>query len=163
VVMTNDEVYSAFYCDYNEYKAFLHSHSYTGNPLACSAALATLDLFEKNDVLAENERKSHYIKGKLERFLSLENVREVRQQGMVAAVELQGYDTKERIGLKIYEYGLKEGVLLRPLGQVIYFMPPYVISYDEIDRMMDVAYEGIKKLEMRNWERDVGCVVTHRS
>lgn len=146
VVMTSDEVYSAFYCDYNEYKAFLHSHSYTGNPLACSAALATLDLFEQNDVLAENERKSHYIREKLERFLSLENVREVRQQGMVAAVELQGYDAKERIGLKIYAHGLKEGVLLRPLGHVIYFMPPYIISYEEIDRMMDVAYEGIAKL-----------------
>ena len=157
VVMTNDEVYSAFYCDYNEYKAFLHSHSYTGNPLACSAALATLDLFEENDVLKENEKKSQYIRKKLERFLSLENVKEVRQQGMVAAVELQGYDAKERIGLKIYEYGLKEGVLLRPLGQVIYFMPPYVITYEEIDRMMDVAYEGIAKLEMRNGEGALCC------
>jgi len=150
VVMTSDEVYSAFYCDYNEYKAFLHSHSYTGNPLACSAALATLELFEQNDVLAENEKKSQYIKDKLERFSMLENVKEVRQQGMIAAVELQGYDAKERIGLQIYRYGLQQGVLLRPLGHVIYFMPPYVISYKEIDRMMDVAYEGIRKLEIRN-------------
>ena len=150
VVMTSDEVYSAFYCDYNEYKAFLHSHSYTGNPLACSAALATLELFEQNDVLAENEKKSQYIKDKLERFSMLENVKEVRQQGMIAAVELQGYDAKERIGLQIYRYGLQQGVLLRPLGHVIYFMPPYVISYKEIDRMMDVAYEGIRKLKIRN-------------
>ncbi|WP_294956723.1 adenosylmethionine--8-amino-7-oxononanoate transaminase [Sulfurovum sp.] len=154
VVMTTEEVYSAFYCDYNEYKAFLHSHSYTGNPLACSAALATLDLFSQNDVLAENEKKSHYIKEKLKRFSSLKNVKEVRQQGMVAAVELQGYDAKERIGLKIYTYGLKQGVLLRPLGNVIYFMPPYIISNEEIDRMMDVAYAGIEKLKMRDekWE-----------
>ena len=154
VVMTTEEVYSAFYCDYNEYKAFLHSHSYTGNPLACSAALATLDLFSQDDVLAENEKKSHYIKEKLKRFSSLKNVKEVRQQGMVAAVELQGYDTKERIGLKIYTYGLEQGVLLRPLGNVIYFMPPYIISNEEIDRMMDVAYAGIEKLKMRDekWE-----------
>ncbi len=154
VVMTTEEVYSAFYCDYNEYKAFLHSHSYTGNPLACSAALATLDLFSQNDVLAENEKKSHYIKEKLKRFSSLKNVKEVRQQGMVAAVELQGYDATERIGLKIYTYGLKQGVLLRPLGNVIYFMPPYIISNEEIDRMMDVAYAGIEKLKMRDekWE-----------
>jgi len=150
VVMTSDEVYSAFYCDYNEYKAFLHSHSYTGNPLACSAALATLELFEQNDVLAENEKKSQYIKEKLERFLVLENVKEVRQQGMVAAVELQGYHVKERIGLNIYRYGLKEGVLLRPLGNVIYFMPPYIITYEEIDKMMDVAYGGIKRLKVKN-------------
>ncbi|BAF71577.1 adenosylmethionine--8-amino-7-oxononanoate transaminase [Sulfurovum sp. NBC37-1] len=154
VVMTSDEVYSAFYCDYNEYKAFLHSHSYTGNPLACSAALATLELFERNDVLTDNEKKSGYIKEKLERFSALENVREVRQQGMVAAVELQGYDAKERIGLKIYTYGLKKGVLLRPLGNVIYFMPPYVISYEEIDKMTDVAYEGIKKLKVKVGRHD---------
>ena len=147
VVMTTNDVYSAFYCDYNEYKAFLHSHSYTGNPLACAAALATLDIFEQNDVLAENEKKAVYIKERLKRFESLPNVKEVRQQGMVAAIELQGYDIRERIGLKLYEYALTQGVLLRPLGHIIYFMPPYIITYDEIDRMMDVAYEGIEKLE----------------
>jgi len=150
VVMTTDEVYSAFYCDYNEYKAFLHSHSYTGNPLACSAALATLEIFENEDILVRNSEKALYIKGKLECFRELPNVKEVRQQGMVTAIELQGYDAKERIGLKIYEYALGEGVLLRPLGNVIYFMPPYIITEEEIDKMMDVAYEGIKKLKIKN-------------
>ena len=147
VVMTTEDVYNAFYCDYNEYKAFLHSHSYTGNPLACSAALATLDIFEKENVLASNSEKSLYIEGKLQRFLTLSNVKEVRQQGMVAAIELKGYDAKERIGLKIYEYALTQGVLLRPLGNVIYFMPPYIITLEEIDRMMNVAYEGIERLQ----------------
>ena len=150
VVMTTDEVYSAFYCDYNEYKAFLHSHSYTGNPLACAAALATLEIFENEDILVRNSEKALYIKGKLECFRELPNVKEVRQQGMVTAIELQGYDAKERIGLKIYEYALGEGVLLRPLGNVIYFMPPYIITEEEIDKMMDVAYEGIKKLKIKN-------------
>ena len=65
---------------------------------------------------------------------------------MVAAVELKGYRTEERIGLRIYEYALTQGVLLRPLGNVIYFMPPYIISFEEIDKMMKVAYEGIEKL-----------------
>ena len=146
VVMTSNEVYAAFYCDYNEHKAFLHSHSYTGNPLACAAALATLEIFEKSNVLAENEKKASYIKEKSAAFLAFPNVKEVRQQGMVTAIELQGYDAKERIGLRIYEYALKEGVLLRPLGNVIYFMPPYVISYEELDKMISVAYEGIKML-----------------
>ena len=150
VVMTTDEVYNAFYCDYNEYKAFLHSHSYTGNPLACSAALATMEIFEQNDILGDNEKKSVYIKESLEKFLDLSNVKEVRQQGMVSAVELKGYDVSERIGLRIYEYALSKGVLLRPLGHVIYFMPPYIITYEEIDKMIEVAYEGIKKLEIRN-------------
>ena len=146
VVMTSDEVYNAFYCDYNEHKAFLHSHSYTGNPLACSAALATLELFEQNDILGENVKKSRYIKEKLERFSLLSNVKEIRQQGMVTAIELEGYSPEQRIGLKIYEYALTQGVLLRPLGQVIYFMPPYIISDEEIDKMIDVAYQGIVKV-----------------
>ncbi|MCF6205762.1 MAG: adenosylmethionine--8-amino-7-oxononanoate transaminase [Sulfurovum sp.] len=150
VVMTTDEVYRAFYCDYNDYKAFLHSHSYTGNPLACVAALATLEIFEREDVICNNIKKSAYLAQRLERFKNLPNVKETRQQGMVAAVELSGYDPKERIGLKIYRYGLENGVLLRPLGNVIYFMPPYIITKAEIDRMMEVAYEGIRKLKIED-------------
>jgi len=144
VVMTTEDIYQAFYCDYNEYKAFLHSHSYTGNPLACSAALATLELFETTDTIKENEKKSSYIKQATQKFNHLSNVKEVRQQGMVTAIELQGYETAERVGLKLYEYALTQGVLLRPLGHIIYFMPPYIISYEEIDTMIDVAYKGIK-------------------
>ncbi|WP_037999755.1 adenosylmethionine--8-amino-7-oxononanoate transaminase [Sulfurovum sp. AR] len=146
VVMTTNDVYQAFYCDYNEYKAFLHSHSYTGNPLACAAALATLEIFEQNDIIGENEKKSRYIIEQLEKFSVLPNVKEIRQQGMVTAIELKGYESTERIGVKIYEYALTQGVLLRPLGHIIYFMPPYVISYEEIDKMIEVAYEGIKKV-----------------
>jgi len=146
VVMTTNDVYQAFYCDYNEYKAFLHSHSYTGNPLACAAALATLEIFEQNDILGENEKKSRYIMERLEKFSLLSNVKEIRQQGMVTAIELKGYSASERVGVKVYQYALTQGVLLRPLGHVIYFMPPYVISYDEIDKMVDVAYQGIKKV-----------------
>ncbi len=143
VVMTTNEIYNAFYCDYNEYKAFLHSHSYTGNPLACSAALATLELFEASDVLGENKKKSAYILEKLEKFKTLPNVKEVRQTGMISAIELQGYEAKERIGLKVYQYGLNHGVLLRPLGHIVYFMPPYIITYEEIDKMIDTAYNAI--------------------
>ncbi len=155
VVMTTNNIYNAFYCDYNEHKAFLHSHSYTGNPLACAAALATLDIFEQNDVIGENAEKSKYIYSTLEKFMLLPNVKEFRQQGMVTAIELDGYDAKERVGLKIYEYALTQGVLLRPLGNVIYFMPPYTISYEEIDKMIEVAYDGIKRLFSKGTITDV--------
>jgi len=146
ITMTTIDVYNAFYCDYSEYKAFLHSHSYTGNPLACTAALATIDLFEASDVLGDNRKKSAYILEKLQKFKKLENVQEVRQTGMIAAVELKGYSAEERIGLKVYQYGLDNGVLLRPLGHIVYFMPPYIITYEEIDKMIDTAYEAIVAL-----------------
>ncbi len=152
VVMTTDEVYSTFYCDYNEYKAFLHSHSYTGNPLACCAALESLSIFETDNILEENEQKSLYIAEKLKQFKMLDNVASVRQQGMVAAVELKGYAPEERVGLQVYRYGLQNGVLLRPLGNVIYFMPPYVIEYAQIDVMMSVAYRAIEALMSQKGE-----------
>ncbi len=147
VVMTTDDIYSAFYCDYSEQKAFLHSHSYTGNPLACSAALATLEIFETENILESNRKKSAYIAQKLKRFTALENIAQIRQTGMVAAIELRGYDPKDRIGLKVYQYALDHGVLLRPLGHIIYFMPPYIISYDEIDMMIETAYDAIALLD----------------
>ncbi|SFV67551.1 Adenosylmethionine-8-amino-7-oxononanoate aminotransferase [hydrothermal vent metagenome] len=143
VVMTSDDVYEAFYCDYNEHKAFLHSHSYTGNPLACAAALATLEIFESEDILGENTKKAKYIKENIQKFTALKNVKSIRQQGMVTAIELEGYKASERIGLKVYEYALSQGVLLRPLGHIIYFMPPYIITYEEINKMIEVAYKGI--------------------
>ena len=95
---------------------------------------------------SENAKKSEYIISELEKFKILSNVKEIRQQGMVTAIELEGYEATERVGVKVYEYALTQGVLLRPLGTVIYFMPPFVITYEEIDKMIKVAYEGIKKV-----------------
>ncbi len=146
VVMTTQEVYRAFYCDYEEHKAFLHSHSYTGNALACAAANATLDIFENEKIIEQNQEKIAYMGQKLQAFKDLENVKEVRQIGMVAVVELKGYAPEARIGLKVYEYALKHGVYIRPLGHVVYFMPPYVITKEQIDTLMDVTFEAIKGL-----------------
>jgi len=145
VVLTTNEIYAKFYCDYNEHKAFLHSHSYTGNALACAAANATLDIFENENIIEKNKATAKYMSQKIQKFNTLKNVKEVRQTGMVCAIELKGYNANERIGLKVYQYGLKNGVLLRPLGHVIYFMPPYIINKDEIDKMIDTAYEAVKE------------------
>ncbi len=147
VVLTTNDIYAKFYCDYSDNKAFLHSHSYTGNALACAAANATLDIFENDDIIEKNRVKAEYMAHKLEKFKTLKNVASVRQTGMVLAVELKGYKSEERIGLKVYQYGLKHGVLLRPLGHIVYFMPPYIITNDEIDKMMDTAYDAIKLLD----------------
>ncbi|MBD3799889.1 MAG: adenosylmethionine--8-amino-7-oxononanoate transaminase [Campylobacterales bacterium] len=146
VTMTTEKVYEAFYCDYNLYKAFLHSHSYTGNALACAAANATLDIFELDNVIEANRKLSAMMAEGLKRFESLPNVKSVRQTGMVAAVELQGYAPEERIGLKVFDFALTRGVLLRPLGPVVYFMPPYIINEEELTYVMDTAYEAITSL-----------------
>lgn len=146
VVLTTQKVYDAFYCDYSEFKAFLHSHSYTGNPLACAAANATLDIFEQESILEKNQEKIAFMALCLERFKNAPNVQSIRQTGMIAAVELKEYPIDFRVNLKVFTYALKQGVLLRPLGNVVYFMPPYVITCKEIERMMDVAYEAIVSL-----------------
>ncbi|MDD2383666.1 MAG: adenosylmethionine--8-amino-7-oxononanoate transaminase [Sulfurospirillaceae bacterium] len=147
VVLTTNEIYDAFYCDYREFKSFLHSHSYTGNPLACSAANATLDIFEHENIIEKNREKITFIKTQLERFEALTCVKEVRQTGMIAAVELHQTDMNRRINLEVFQYALSKGVLLRPLGNVVYFMPPYILTCKEIETMMDAAYEAIVSLK----------------
>jgi adenosylmethionine-8-amino-7-oxononanoate aminotransferase len=146
LVVTKDEIYDAFYCDYNEYKAFLHSHSYTGNPIACSAANATIEVLKEENTIANNIAKIEYIKTNTQKFKDLTNVKEVRQQGMICAIELDGYTSEERVGIQVYKKALKNGVLLRPLAHVVYFMPPYTISHDEIDKMIDTAYKAIESV-----------------
>ncbi len=150
VVLTTDDIYAKFYCDYSEYKAFLHSHSYTGNALACAAANATLDIFEKDNIIEKNRATAKYMSSKLLKFQELENVASVRQTGMICAIELKGYKPEDRIGLKVYQYGLDNGVLLRPLGHIVYFMPPYIITQEECDKMMDTAYNAIKMLSCKD-------------
>jgi adenosylmethionine-8-amino-7-oxononanoate aminotransferase len=146
VTMLTEEIYRAFYCDYGEGKSFLDSHSYTGNTLACSAANATLDIFEQEDVIAQNAARIAQMKSLLAGFEDYPNVKETRQRGMIAAVELQGYPSEKRVNLFIYQYALKHGVLLRPLGNVIYFMPPYAVTSEEIEKMFDVARGAIEEL-----------------
>ena len=149
-VLTTDAVYQAFYGDYATRKAFLHSHSYTGNALACRAALATLDIFEQDNVLENNRKLAKHMADATARFEDHPHVAEVRQRGMILAIEMvkdkaarTPYPWQERRGLAVYRHALQQGVLLRPLGDVIYFMPPYVITPQEISYMTDVARQAI--------------------
>ncbi|HLD23231.1 MAG TPA: adenosylmethionine--8-amino-7-oxononanoate transaminase [Sulfuricurvum sp.] len=135
VVLTTEEVYGSFYCDYNPSRSFLHSHSYTGNALACAAANATLDIFESENVIDNNRKTIALIAEELICFESLPRVKEVRQCGMIAAIELEGFDPSERVGLKIHQHCMAQGVLIRPLGSVIYVMTPYTITPDELKRV----------------------------
>jgi adenosylmethionine---8-amino-7-oxononanoate aminotransferase len=146
VVVTTEDVYGAFYDDYTKLTAFLHSHSYTGNPLACAAALATLAIFESDDVIRRNRVLARRIADAVAPLADHPQVAEVRQMGMIAAIEFvkdraRGivYDWRERRGLRAYQYALAQGALLRPIGNVVYLMPPYVIEPEEIDWLAGVA------------------------
>ncbi len=150
-VMTTNAVYQAFYDDYQNLTAFLHSHSYTGNALGCRAALATIGLFQTQDVLGNNRRLAAVMDKVTQRFTEHPHVAEVRRTGMILAIELiknkhtrEAYPWQQRRGLRVYQYALSKGVLLRPLGNVIYFMPPYVINEQEIALMAEVAWQGLQ-------------------
>ena len=149
-VLTTDKVYQAFYDDYENLTALLHSHSYTGNALGCSAALATLELFEQRDVMQDNRILARQMGDAVAELADHPHVSDVRQCGMIVAMEMAKdksnktpYPWQERRGLRVYEHALANEVLLRPLGNVVYFMPPYVINEDEIKLVARVACEGI--------------------
>jgi adenosylmethionine---8-amino-7-oxononanoate aminotransferase len=151
-VMTTEAVYGAFYDEYTQLKAFLHSHSFTGNPLACAAALATLRIFREEHILERNRALAAHLGARARELEALPHVAEVRQRGMIVAVELAAdkaartpYPWQERRGLTVYRHALSRSVLLRPIGNVVYFMPPYVVTPEEIDLMVEVAREGIER------------------
>jgi adenosylmethionine-8-amino-7-oxononanoate aminotransferase len=149
-VMTSDAVYQAFYDEYTTLRGFLHSHSYTGNALACAAALATMELFEQRNVLADNRVLAAQMLDAVSPLREHPHVGDIRQTGMILAMEMVAqrepmieYDWKQRRGIKVYQYAMAQGVLLRPIGNVIYFMPPYVITPSEIGLLAKVAMAGI--------------------
>ena len=150
-VLTSEPVYRAFYDDYVKLNAFLHSHSFTGNPLACTAALASLAIFREDRTLERNRALAERMAARARPLQDHAHVAEVRQHGMIVAIELTAdkasgkpYPWQERRGLRVYRHALGRGVLLRPIGNVVYFMPPYVITPEEIDLMAEVAREAIE-------------------
>jgi len=151
VVLTTDDVYDAFYDEYTKLNAFLHSHSYTGNPLACAAANATLAIFRDEPVLERNRTTAARMLASVEHLRAHKHVAEIRQCGMILAIELMKdpatrtpWPWEQRRGLRIYRHALERGALIRPLGTTIYFMPPYVISPEEIGLLASVTTEGIE-------------------
>lgn len=137
LVLTSSAIYDAFYDD-DSARAFLHSHSYTGNPLACRAALATLDIFADDQVLAANRIRARLLGDALQaRFGAHAAVRHLRQTGMIAAFDVAG--APAGFARRFFAAGLEHGVLLRPIGDTVYFMPPYVVGEAEIGHLADGA------------------------
>ncbi|MDR5853355.1 adenosylmethionine--8-amino-7-oxononanoate transaminase [Caballeronia sp. LZ062] len=129
LVLTRDEIYAAFYDD-DLTRGFLHSHSYTGNPLACRAALATLDLFESANVLAENRRKSALLREASQPLAKHARTRNFRERGTIFAFDV---DTEDRaFSRRFFANALQRELLMRPIGKTVYMMPPYILSDDEL-------------------------------
>ncbi len=148
--LTSDEIYNAFLGDYSEKKTFFHGHSYTGNQLGCAAALANLELFETNNVVAETARKSDVLKDLLAPIAALPQVGQVRQKGFMVGIELMrdpgamvDYDWDEQIGVKVGFRCRELGMLSRPLGNVAIFMPPLASTVDELEIMTGILRQAI--------------------
>ncbi|MBX9676587.1 MAG: adenosylmethionine--8-amino-7-oxononanoate transaminase [Methylotenera sp.] len=141
-VLTKDEIYQAFYDD-SAARGFLHSHSYTGNPLACSAALATLAIFESDNVIQSNKAKTAYIQTKMQ-VLTHFPIQHLRHQGMISAFDVITQNTS--FAKDCYAAALSKGLLIRPIGNTIYFMPPYTITESEIDLMIGATVKVLQKV-----------------
>ncbi len=148
-VLATQQLYDAFLDDSRE-RAFLHSHSYTGNPLACAAALATLQIFADDDIIARNQRTAAHMTQLAAQIGEHSAVADVRQAGMIVAFELtQGGDKRTpfpaaaRVGLQAYRAALARGVVLRPLGDVLYWMPPYCVDDAQLALLADTTRHAI--------------------
>ena len=154
ICVTTQEIYDAFYADYVTGKAFMHSHTYAGNPLGCSAGIEVLNILKDEKIIEKANKRAVYFNNIInEKFADYKNVGEVRHIGLVNAIELvkdkktkEPFDSKLRLGYQIYKKALKKGVLLRPLGDIIYFNPPLIIEEPDMDFVTDVALECMKEV-----------------
>jgi adenosylmethionine-8-amino-7-oxononanoate aminotransferase len=151
--LATDEIWRAFLGEYAESKAFFHGHTYGGNPLGAAVALATLDVFDEEQTLARLPAKIDRLAEHLRRIGELEHVGHVRQCGLIAGIELvrdratkEPYPWAEKRGLRVCDYARGEGVLLRPLGNVLVILPPLNISLEELDRICTAVRQGIAEV-----------------
>lgn len=157
--LTTRDIYEGFFGEYREFRTFFHGHTYTGNPLACAAANASIDLFKKEQTLTKLQGKIAYVSQALERFKVLGHVGEVRQRGFMIGIELvkdqrtkEPYALEHKIGVRVILECRKRGLIIRPLGNVIVLMPPLSISLRDLKRMMGIAYESIRQVTEVNPE-----------
>ena len=154
ITVTTDKIYDAFYADYTEGRAFLHSHTYCGNPLACAAAIEVLNIMEDEDIISKANEKADYFNELILQTMSGNKwVGDIRRIGLINAIELvesreskKPLDIKQRYGFQIYKKALKKGVLLRPLGDTLYFNPPLIIERDTMDYVVKVCAECMDEI-----------------
>ena len=150
--LTSEEIFGAFLGEYRDYKTFFHGHTYTGNPLGCAAALANLELFEREAIVEKMQPRIAYLGERLDdEFRPLAHVGDVRQWGFMVGIELaedkasrRGYAPEQRIGHRVILEARKRAVMIRPLGDVIILMPPLSMMDEELTTLLDVVYDSIR-------------------
>ncbi len=156
--LASEEIFSAFLGPYHEFKTFFHGHTFTGNPLGCAAALASLEIFEQESVLASLQPKIKRLEERLVADVApLPRVADVRSRGIMVGIELMRepdrgipYDPSEKVGVRVILEARKRGVILRPLGNVIVLMPPLSITLDELDQLISVVSSAISSVTCRS-------------
>ncbi len=151
--LTTDEIYNAFLGEYRDLKTFFHGHTFTGNPLACAVALENIVIFERENLLDRFQTTIKHFNKRLQEFYTLPHVGDVRVCGMAAGIELMKnpdtyapYPFEERVGIRVCQAVLVQGVILRPLVNTIVLMPPLQISIPELDSLLDIAYHAISEV-----------------
>jgi adenosylmethionine---8-amino-7-oxononanoate aminotransferase len=139
-----ERIYRGFLGRHDEYRTFFHGHTYTGNPLACAAAIATLDVFDEERTLERLQPKIELLTRLLEPIAQLACVGEVRQRGFMVGIELEGFDPIERTGHKVTLEARARGAIIRPLGDVIVLMPPLSIEGAELQRLVAITRQAIE-------------------
>jgi adenosylmethionine---8-amino-7-oxononanoate aminotransferase len=151
--LTREGIYRAFLGEVEELKTFYHGHSYTGNPLACRAALASLELFKKERILEALQPKIRFLREELQKFYSFQNVGDIRQKGMMVGIELvkdrekkTPFPLKDRMGHRVILEARRRGLIIRPLGDVIVLMPPLSITEEELKRLTQVVFDSMETI-----------------
>ena len=151
--ITTQEIYDEFLGNYEEFKTFFHGHSYSGNPLSCAASLGNLEAFKNNDTLKKLHEKIDFLEDELKEFNSLEHVGNVRNKGFMVGIELvedkkskESYDDKLKMGWQVADKAMEDGVLIRPLGNVVVLMPPIGIEMEDLKKLVKVTYKSIKEV-----------------
>ena len=147
------QIFDAFLGDPAEGRTFFHGHTYTGNPLACAAAVASLDLFEKNNLVIVSAQRAADLSGMLEPMRALLHVGDIRQKGMMVGIELvadkssrRRFDPKRRVGAEVCARVRRHGVILRPLGDVVVIMPPLAMELDDLRRIVSAVEHEVRAL-----------------
>ncbi len=151
--LATEALYEAFLGEHWELKTFFHGHSYTGNPLACSAALASLSIFESDRTLETLQPKIAFLREKLQRFSALSHVGEVRQKGFMAGIELvadreskKPFPPEKKTGIRVIQEARKRGLIIRPLGDVIVIMPPLSIALEHLEALLTIVFDSIESV-----------------